>query len=297
MKRRLRWINGVLAVVLVGAVAGAYAAFSDTPDTTTTSVRTATVTTGTVTATVSGTGNVASATTTDVTAGTSGTVESVKVKVGSKVKKGQTLAVLDDSDARSALTSARSALASARSQYDEVAAGQSATDREKDALAVEQAEPGRVERAVRLRRREGAARTQAKQQALSAKVQAAQAESTAETDAAKPSASEPGPGEGVARQRADRRRRRRVGRRRHGREGDARRHRHDGRRRDGRRGERVVRLRLVRVERHDRGVDDRRRRDHHVDLHVEPRRARCSRSPTSRRWRSAPTSPRPTSAT
>lgn len=62
---------------------------------------------------VSASGSVASAKSRDLTFGTSGTVDTIKVQVGDKVKKGQLLATLDDASAQDTLRSARAALTAA----------------------------------------------------------------------------------------------------------------------------------------------------------------------------------------
>ena len=82
---RGRWLNAILGVVLVGAVATAYFTVGSSDSTSTVATRTATVTQGSLTATVTGSGNLASSRTSSLSFGASGKVTSVKVKVGAKV--------------------------------------------------------------------------------------------------------------------------------------------------------------------------------------------------------------------
>jgi macrolide-specific efflux system membrane fusion protein len=134
------WINLALAVALALAGGVALVALRSSPGAAATSVRTATVRTGTVTATVSGSGNVTSADEVAMNFATSGTVTSIKVKPGQVVDKGQVLATLDTSAARRTLAAAKAQLSSAQAQYAQTAAGATSAQRTKDALAVSAAE-------------------------------------------------------------------------------------------------------------------------------------------------------------
>jgi macrolide-specific efflux system membrane fusion protein len=78
------------------------------------SQRTASVTTGEVTATVSATGSVASASTANANFVTNGTVTEIDVKVGDQVKKGQVLAKVDPTAAKETLTTAKASLQAAK---------------------------------------------------------------------------------------------------------------------------------------------------------------------------------------
>ena len=127
MKRRIVWINLGLALVVVAAAAGAYFWLFAPKQQVATSGRTVTVQTGTVSETVTATGTVATAGTLDLSFSTNGTVTKVKVEQGDKVKKGQTLVVLDD-------TSTTQALASAQSAYVQAVNGQ-----QQGAVSLEQA--------------------------------------------------------------------------------------------------------------------------------------------------------------
>jgi multidrug efflux pump subunit AcrA (membrane-fusion protein) len=139
---RRRWLNLGLGLVLAGCVAGAYLVVGDPGTSTASTARTTTVGRGDVTASVTGTGNLESARTTSLSFGASGTVTAVAVAAGDRVTKGQLLASIDDGSAQRSLSSAQAQLASAQAAYDELTAGPSATDKEKDELAVESAELG-----------------------------------------------------------------------------------------------------------------------------------------------------------
>ena len=103
------WINVGLALALVVAGTIALVSLRSEPQAAASTTRTATVRTGTVTATVTGSGNVASATAVAVNFTTGGTVKTVAVKAGQKVRKGQVLATLDGIHAPSAPTTRRPA--------------------------------------------------------------------------------------------------------------------------------------------------------------------------------------------
>lgn len=79
-----------------------------------TTTRTATVSTGTVEATVSASGNLEAGSTADESFEVSGTIASISVSVGDTVKKGATLATLDTTDLEAAVTSAQASVTSAK---------------------------------------------------------------------------------------------------------------------------------------------------------------------------------------
>ncbi len=81
-----------------------------------------------ITATVLATGQVVSSTDLSLSFKSSGIVQAVNVKEGSKVKAGQTLAYLDQKDALATLTSARGSLAQAQANYNKVISGASSED-------------------------------------------------------------------------------------------------------------------------------------------------------------------------
>lgn len=78
--------------------------------------------------TVLATGQVTSTTDLNLSFQSSGVVNSVRVKVGDKVKNGQILANLEQRQQAASLTSARGALASAQANYDRVLAGASSEE-------------------------------------------------------------------------------------------------------------------------------------------------------------------------
>jgi macrolide-specific efflux system membrane fusion protein len=112
LRRRRLLLNGGLALLLVVGVGIAYLSLHDDAGASSPG-RIARVTRGTVVSSVSASGSVASANSRDLAFGTSGTVDTIKVKVGDKVKKGAVLATLDDAGAQDALRSAQAALSAA----------------------------------------------------------------------------------------------------------------------------------------------------------------------------------------
>src|SRR5690242_1327619 len=92
--RRTPWINGGLAVLLAIAVVLAFTVIGN-PSAPPVPVRTAVVTRGDVTATVTGSGNTDSQLSTPVSFLTDGTVTAVNVKPGDTVTVGQVLATVD----------------------------------------------------------------------------------------------------------------------------------------------------------------------------------------------------------
>ncbi|WP_089211905.1 efflux RND transporter periplasmic adaptor subunit [Streptosporangium subroseum] len=114
-KRRALIMNGALGVLLLGGAGIAYSSLGVGGGTSTAdaAVRTVPVTRGTVSASVSASGTVASAKARSLNFGSSGTVEKVYVAVGDKVTAGQILARLDDASASESLDAAAAALDSA----------------------------------------------------------------------------------------------------------------------------------------------------------------------------------------
>jgi HlyD family secretion protein len=97
MKKRIYWIIGIILVAALAA-GGIYMKVKASKQSTTSSnVRTSTVSRGTVTVTIGGTGTVQSQQNAMVSWQTSGTVESVAASIGQQVKKGDELAALDPS--------------------------------------------------------------------------------------------------------------------------------------------------------------------------------------------------------
>jgi macrolide-specific efflux system membrane fusion protein len=114
LRRRRLLINGALALLLIAGVGVAYSSLHDDAGASSPG-RIVRVSRGTVVSSVSASGSVASANSRDLGFGASGTVDTIKVHVGDKVKKGQLLATLDDASAQDQLRSARAALDAAES--------------------------------------------------------------------------------------------------------------------------------------------------------------------------------------
>ena len=116
MRRRYVLINGVLVLALAGAAAASYLAVGN-PASTTATTPTTTVARGTLTSTVSASGNLSAKTTVGVDfPSNSGTVTAIEVTLGHVVKAGDVLATSDDTSARQTLASAQASLASAKAQ-------------------------------------------------------------------------------------------------------------------------------------------------------------------------------------
>ena len=128
-RRRLWIINTALIVlvllVLVGVVVGLTASSSSGAET---SRRTVPVGRGTVTETVTASGTVGSAETSTLNFASGGTVASVSVALGDRVRRGQTVATLDGDSARANLTAARAQLTAARQQLSDAIDARDAAD-------------------------------------------------------------------------------------------------------------------------------------------------------------------------
>ncbi|MFE2727806.1 efflux RND transporter periplasmic adaptor subunit [Kitasatospora sp. NPDC059327] len=122
-------LNSALGVALVGAAALAYTTLDSGTENTAgkTQVRTATVAKGTVLATVSGTGTLASPTDAAQDFTTGGKLTSVKVAVGDAVTKGQVLATVDTTAAQQQVDAAQSALTTANANLTKAQAGVTTT--------------------------------------------------------------------------------------------------------------------------------------------------------------------------
>jgi multidrug efflux pump subunit AcrA (membrane-fusion protein) len=137
---RAVWVNTGLTILLAGAGLSAYLSIGDPSQAETTTGRTVTASQGTLTATVTGTGNAVSASQVGVNfAGSGGTLTAVYVKPGQKVTAGQKLARIDDTAARQNLQAAEAQLVSAQAQHDQTVSGGTAVQRRKDQLAIESA--------------------------------------------------------------------------------------------------------------------------------------------------------------
>ncbi|HEY0537395.1 MAG TPA: HlyD family efflux transporter periplasmic adaptor subunit [Actinoallomurus sp.] len=112
LRRRRLLLNGVLALLLAAGVGVAYLSLHDDAGASSPG-RIVRVSRGSVVSSVSASGSVASGKSRDLSFGASGTVDTIKVQVGDKAKKGQLLATLDDASAQDDLRSAQASLSAA----------------------------------------------------------------------------------------------------------------------------------------------------------------------------------------
>ncbi|MFC4950509.1 biotin/lipoyl-binding protein [Pseudonocardia sp. GCM10023141] len=135
MSPRTRWLNLGLAILLIVMIVVAFLVIGN-PSTPTVAVRTAAVTRGTVTASVTGSGNTASSASTPVSFQTTGIVTAVNVKAGDTVTLGEVLATIDPAAANATLATAKAQLAGAKAAYAQASAGPTAVKSQQDQLAV-----------------------------------------------------------------------------------------------------------------------------------------------------------------
>ena len=127
-RRRAVLLNSVLGVVLLGGAGLAYATANDGSTAAGgAQTRTATVAEGTVLATVSGSGTLASPTDAGVDFTTGGTLTSVKVEIGDTVKKGQVLAEVSPTTAQQQVDAAQASLDAAEASLAKAKAGETVT--------------------------------------------------------------------------------------------------------------------------------------------------------------------------
>lgn len=126
LRRRKPGFSGFLgrhkqavAIVLLVAATGAYAAYALWPQESGTTYRTATAETGTLTVAVSATGNTVAAKSSTVDPGITGTVKNLKVGLGDSVKKGQTLFTVVNDDLDAAIDRAYSSYVQAKGQVEQ----------------------------------------------------------------------------------------------------------------------------------------------------------------------------------
>lgn len=108
-RRRLA-VNGSLAALVLAGAGVAYATVGPANSATASTLRTTPVQQGTVTASVSASGNLALAATSTLAFGAAGKVSEIDVKVGQQVTAGQTLAKIDPTQANLQLTEAQQQL-------------------------------------------------------------------------------------------------------------------------------------------------------------------------------------------
>ncbi|MFD5434566.1 efflux RND transporter periplasmic adaptor subunit [Kitasatospora sp. NPDC127067] len=137
-------VNSALGVALLGGAALVYATVSGSsgPASAKPVARTATVSKGTVLATVSGSGTLVSPTDAAQDFTTGGRLTAVEVAVGDAVKKGQVLATVDTTAAQQQVDAARSALTTAQANLTKAQAGVTTTTTEQLPGATSAASPG-----------------------------------------------------------------------------------------------------------------------------------------------------------
>lgn len=125
-------VNSALGAALLGGVALVYATVSGSsgPASAKPAARTATVSKGTVLATVSGTGTLVSPTDAAQDFTTGGKLTAVEVAVGDAVKKGQVLATVDTTAAQQQVDAAQAALTTAQANLAKAQAGVTTTTTE-----------------------------------------------------------------------------------------------------------------------------------------------------------------------
>ncbi|MFE4976415.1 efflux RND transporter periplasmic adaptor subunit [Kitasatospora sp. NPDC056651] len=125
-------VNSALGVALLGGAALVYATVSGSsgPASAKPAARTATVSKGTVLATVSGTGTLVSPTDAAQDFTTGGRLTEVKVAVGDAVKKGQVLATVDTTAAQQQVDAAQAALTTAQANLTKAQTGVTTTTTE-----------------------------------------------------------------------------------------------------------------------------------------------------------------------
>ena len=139
MKRRTIIINSVLGVAILGVgAATAFSAIGGAPQQPTGTL--VSVQRGTVSSTVTATGNVEAGSTVAVNPSGSGEVTKIYVKVGTKVAKGDKLLKIDDTSARQDLKTAKASLASAEAGMTTTTQGRSTQDQAVDDAGVRSAQ-------------------------------------------------------------------------------------------------------------------------------------------------------------
>lgn len=141
MNRRRVLINIGLGVVVLGLGAAGLASLLSPRANPTANLPTTKVVRGTLEATVTASGNVASGITSSLQmAGSGGVVTKVYVKTGQKVDAGDPLVKVDDTAARQQLSSARATLASAHASLDTATQGRTSAEKKSDSASIAAAE-------------------------------------------------------------------------------------------------------------------------------------------------------------
>lgn len=136
MRKRSSQISAAVILVIV-LFYGYKAAKSKT-----TSIQyiTAAVQKGTITSSVTGTGQVAASDQVNIKTDSAGSVVSVKATQGQTLKAGQIIAILDQRNSAAQLAQAKASLLQAQANYDQLAAGTASTDLQLANLSVESAQ-------------------------------------------------------------------------------------------------------------------------------------------------------------
>ena len=119
MKKKIMWLSAILVVVLA-AGAFAYRAIASSKASTTTTTQTATVERGSLTSTLSSSGNTRSGQTATIAWQTSGKVGDFALKVGDLVQTDQVLATLDPQSLSTDMTNAKQTLIDAKKALDDL---------------------------------------------------------------------------------------------------------------------------------------------------------------------------------
>src|ERR1700754_2744007 len=139
MTPRTKWLNLILVVLLILTIVLAFTLIGN-PSTPTVAVRTAAVVRGTVTSSVTGSGNTESSVSTPVSFQAQGTVTAVKVKAGDTVPLGEVLATVDPASANGSLKTAQAQLASAQAALAQARSGPTEVKSQQDKAAITQAQ-------------------------------------------------------------------------------------------------------------------------------------------------------------
>jgi len=135
MRKRL-FLNGFLALVLIGAGVGTYFTVHSTKSSASTTQTLATAKRGVVLQSVTSTGNVEAPTDLSLSFQQSGQVTAILVKNGARVSAGQALAKVDDTADRLSLASAQAGLTSAQASLAALIRGETPIERQADQMSV-----------------------------------------------------------------------------------------------------------------------------------------------------------------
>ena len=135
MRKRL-FLNGFLALVVIGAAVGAYFTVHSKSSSASTTETLATAKRGVVLSSVTSTGNVEAPTDLSLSFQQSGQVTAILVSPGAHVTAGQALATIDDTAQKLALASAQAGLTSAQASFAALERGETPIERQADQMSV-----------------------------------------------------------------------------------------------------------------------------------------------------------------